>query len=127
MPDIVHMPIPPGGEPVLDHPREDRRVAGCPERLTWTSHESGPMTAGTWHAQPGRWRIVFPETRQEYFFVLEGHVRLHAPDGRSTDVKAGEGAVIPPGFVGEFEVVAAVKKQFVLVDQEACEGGLAFE
>lgn len=119
MPDIVHMPPQPTGDPVLDHPRPERRVAGCPDRLTWTQHEAGPMTAGTWSCQPGRWRIVFPATRQEYFFVLEGLVRLHRAQGGFTEVRAGEGAVIPPGFEGEFEVLAPVRKQFVLVDLEA--------
>jgi uncharacterized protein len=31
-------------------------------------------------------------------------------------VGPGQGAVIPPGFEGEFEVLEAVRKQFVLVD-----------
>jgi uncharacterized cupin superfamily protein len=104
-----------GLEPVLDQPRVDRRVQGAPQRKTWTLHEAGPMSAGVWECEPGRWRIVFPTGRQEYFHVLEGHVRLHGNAG-VVDVRPGQGAVIPPGFEGEFEVVTAVRKQFVLVD-----------
>jgi uncharacterized cupin superfamily protein len=99
----------------LDRPRPDRLVAGNPLRQTWLLHEAGPVSAGVWACEPGRWRIVFPATRQEYFHVLSGRVRLHGPSG-ATDIGPGQGGVIPPGFEGEFEVVEAVRKQFVLVD-----------
>jgi uncharacterized cupin superfamily protein len=32
-------------------------------------------------------------------------------------VRAGEGAVIPAGFVGAFEVVEAVRKHFVVIER----------
>ena len=101
--------------PVHDQPREDRRVEGAPHRQTWTLHETGPMTAGICACEVGRWRIVFPPGRQEYFHVLEGQVRLHGPAG-AVDIGPGQGGVIPPGFEGEFEVLAPVRKHFVLVD-----------
>lgn len=104
--------------PTLDRPRPDRLVAGNPLRQTWLLHEAGPMSAGVWECEVGRWRIVFPATRQEYFHVLSGLVRLHGPLG-ATDIGPGQGGVIPPGFEGEFEVVEAVRKQFVLVDTAA--------
>lgn len=106
-----------GQAPALDQPREDRRVAGAPLRKTWLAHEAGPMSAGTWECEVGRWRIVFPPAKQEYFFVLSGRVRLHERTGGAfTEVGPGQGAVIPPGFEGEFEVVEPVRKQFVLVE-----------
>lgn len=101
--------------PALDQPRADRRIEGAPQRKTWTLHEAGPMSAGVWECEPGRWRIVFPPGRQEYFHVLQGRVRLHGHDG-PTDIGPGQGGVIPPGFEGEFEVLEAVRKHFVLVD-----------
>jgi hypothetical protein len=104
--------------PSLDRPRPDRLVAGNPLRQTWVLHEAGPVTSGVWACEVGRWRIVFPATRQEYFHVLAGHVRLHGPAG-VTAIGPGQGGVIPPGFEGEFEVVAPVRKQFVLVDTAA--------
>ncbi|MCE4555758.1 cupin domain-containing protein [Roseateles cellulosilyticus] len=105
-------------EPALDRPRSDRLVAGNPLRRTWTLHEAGPVSAGVWGCEVGRWRIAFPATRQEFFHVLSGRVRLHGPHG-ATDVGPGQGAVIPPGFEGEFEVLEPVRKQFVLVDTAA--------
>jgi len=47
--------------------------------------------------------------------VLQGRVRLYGPAG-FTDIDPGQGGVIPQGFEGEFEVLEAVRKQFVLVD-----------
>lgn len=104
--------------PSLDHPRPDRLVAGNPLRKTWVLHEAGPVSSGVWECEVGRWRIVFPATRQEYFHVLSGRVRLHGPAG-AADIGPGQGAVIPPGFEGEFEVLEPVRKQFVLVDTAA--------
>lgn len=117
-PAIVLIDSTAGLTPALDHPREDRRVQGAPQRQTWTLHEAGPMTAGVWECEVGRWRIVFPPGRQEYFHVLQGRVRLHGPAG-AVDIGPGQGGVIPPGFEGEFEVLEAVRKQFVLVDTTA--------
>lgn len=113
--DIVLIDSTAGLAPVHDQPREDRRVAGAPHRQTWTLHEAGPMSAGVWACEVGRWRIAFPPGQQEYFHVLAGRVRLHGPAG-AVDIGPGQGAVIPPGFEGEFEVLEAVRKQFVLVD-----------
>ncbi|MEO3691750.1 cupin domain-containing protein [Roseateles paludis] len=107
-----------GLTPTLDRPRPDRLVSGNPLRKTWVLHEAGPVTAGVWECEVGRWRIVFPPERQEYFHVLSGRVRLHGPQG-ATDIGPGQGGVIPPGFEGEFEVLEPVRKQFVLVDTAA--------
>jgi uncharacterized cupin superfamily protein len=109
----------PAAEPAIDHPRADRREVGNPERRTWTLYESGPegLNAGIWACEVGRWRIVFPPARHEYFFVLEGVVRLHDLQGGCVEVRAGEGAVIPGGFEGAFEVVERVRKHFVVVER----------
>lgn len=105
-----------GLTPEIDQPREERRVEGAPLRQTWLMHEAGPMSAGVWACEVGRWRIEFPAGQQEYFHVIEGRVCLHGEDGRRTEVGPGEAAVIPPGFRGEFEVLTPVRKHFVLVD-----------
>ncbi len=104
---------------VIDHPRPDRLEQGNPRRETWSLYESadGLMTAGIWACEVGRWRIVFPAGKEEYFFVLEGQVRLHDREGRHVDVLAGQGAVIPGGFEGAFEVISPVRKHFVVVDR----------
>jgi uncharacterized cupin superfamily protein len=112
---------PPATPGVLDRPRPDRLQAGNPARHTWALYESadGRTTAGIWACEVGRWRIVFAPNKEEYFFVLEGHVRLHDAHGGHTDVLAGQGAVIPAGFEGAFEVLAPVRKHFVVVERPA--------
>lgn len=109
----------PAAAPVVDHPRPDRREHGVPERRTWTLYESAPqgLSAGIWCCDPGRWRIVFPPDKHEYFFVLEGRVRLHERAGGFVEIGAGEGAVIPGGFEGSFEVLERVRKHFVVVER----------
>lgn len=103
----------------VDHPRADRQITGVPRRETWPLYESadGVTSVGIWSCEVGMWRIVFSSGKEEYFFVLEGHVRLHDREGRAVDVRAGEGAVIPAGFEGAFEVVRAVRKHFVVVER----------
>lgn len=103
----------------VDHPRPERLEAGNPRRETWSLYESadGQMSAGIWACEVGRWRIAFPSGKDEYFFVLEGHVRLHDRNGLAVDVLAGQGAVIPGGFEGAFEVLSPVRKHFVVVER----------
>lgn len=110
---------PPDAEPALDHPRPDRLVQGNPLRRTWTLHESaqGDLSCGVWQCEVGAWRIVFPAGKDEYFFVLEGRLRLHDAQGGFTEVAAGQGAVIPGGFEGVFEVLEPVRKHFVVVER----------
>ena len=75
----------------IDHPRPDRLVRGNPRRETWSLYESGDgvSSVGIWACEPGMWRIVFAANKEEYFFVLEGHVRLHDEAGVAVDVRAG--------------------------------------
>lgn len=108
---------PPTFEPAVDQPRPERREVGAPRRETWTlyQHAADGMDAGIWTCEPGRWRIVFGEHQHEYFFVLEGRVRLHNAQGGCTEVGPGEAAVIPAGFQGSFEVLERVRKHFVVL------------
>lgn len=119
LPPIVRIEAGADMPPSLDQPRVERRVAGAPWRKTWLLHESGPMSAGIWECEVGRWRIEFPSTEQEYFFVLSGRARLHGPAGALTDIGPGQAVVIPPGFIGEFEVLEPVRKHFVVLELPA--------
>lgn len=119
-PAIVRLDNHPTEPPAVDQPHADRRLAGCPRRETWTAFEApqGDLSAGVWTCEPGHWRIVFPPGKDEYFFVLEGRLRLHdAARGTFTEVVAGQGAVIPGGFEGSFEVIERVRKHFVVVER----------
>lgn len=108
---------PPATAPEIDYPREERREVGNPQRRTWVLYESAPagMTAGIWECEVGRWRIQMDPNEHEYMVVLQGRVRLHAPDGSATEAGPGEALVIPAGFAGSFEVVEPLRKHFVIV------------
>ena len=93
------------------------RGKGNPKRLTQSAYQHPNMDCGIWQCEVGAWNIVFSENKQEFFQVIEGIVRLHDAQGQSfVEIKAGEAGIIPPGFVGAFEVVEAVKKYYVVVE-----------
>ena len=49
--------------------------------------------------------------------MIEGVVRIHdAKTNTFIEVAAGNAGIIPPAFIGTFEVLEAVKKYYVIVD-----------
>ena len=105
------------GEVSIDYPRPDRLIKGNPQRQTQSLYEHPNMNCGFWHCEVGAWKIVFANNKQEFFQVIEGVVRLHDATTQSyVEISAGDAGIIPPGFIGSFEVVQAVKKYFVLVE-----------
>lgn len=100
-----------------DYPREDRLVRGNPQRLTQSLYEHPHMNCGIWQCEVGAWNIHFAPNKQEFFQVIEGHIRLHdASSHIVVEIRAGEAGIIPPNFVGTFEVIEKVKKYFVVVE-----------
>lgn len=101
----------------IDYPRPDRLVQGNPQRLTFSLYEHPHMNCGIWQCEVGAWNIQFADNKQEFFQVIEGVVRLHDRETQTfVEITAGDAGVIPPGFVGTFEVVEAVKKYYVVVE-----------
>lgn len=101
----------------VDYPRPDRLVQGNPQRLTFSLYEHPHMNCGIWQCEVGAWNIQFADNKQEFFQVIEGVVRLHDRETQAfVEITAGDAGVIPPGFVGTFEVVEAVKKYYVVVE-----------
>ena len=48
---------------------------------------------------------------------MEGCIRIHdAHTQNFIEIKAGQAGIIPPSFIGTFEVVEAVKKYYVIVE-----------
>ncbi|WP_326518387.1 cupin domain-containing protein [Acinetobacter sp. CAAS 2-6] len=101
----------------VDYPHPDRLVKGNPQRLTFSLYEHPHMNCGIWQCEVGAWNIQFADNKQEFFQVIEGVVRLHDRETQTfVEITAGDAGVIPPGFVGTFEVVEAVKKYYVVVE-----------
>ncbi|WP_341676857.1 cupin domain-containing protein [Niveibacterium sp. SC-1] len=111
----------PSRAPIFDNPRAERLVKGNPRRSTWEFHESadGLVSAGTWACEPGAWRIVFPATREEFFHVIEGRIRITNQRGEAKEFGPGDACVIPAGFEGIFEVIEPVRKRYVFIDRAA--------
>jgi len=110
---------------VEDRPRPDRLLQGNPLRHTWAHYETADeaLSCGIWACETGAWRICFADNKHEFFCVISGVVRLHDEAGSVVEVKAGEAAVIPAGFVGVFEVVEPVRKYFVVSQTPAQPAG----
>ena len=105
------------GEATIDYPHPDRLVKGNPERLTYSLYEHPHMSCGIWQCEVGTWNIVFADNKQEFFQVIEGAVRIYdAKTNTFIEVTAGQAGIIPPAFVGTFEVIEAVKKYYVIVE-----------
>lgn len=104
-------------EQKIDYPRPDRLVEGNPKRQTLSLYEHPHMGCGIWQCEIGAWNIQFPDNKQEFFQVIEGVIRIH--DARTQtyiEVSAGNAGIIPPNFIGTFEVLEAVKKYYVNVE-----------
>jgi uncharacterized protein len=100
----------------IDYPRTERLVKGNPKRLTKSLYEHPNMNCGIWQCEVGAWNIIFADNKQEFFNVIEGIVRIHDQTGSYIEVGAGQAGIIPPSFVGTFEVIEKVKKYFVVVE-----------
>lgn len=105
--------------PEYDHPREERRLEGNPQRTTWNhfTNGSGEVHAGIWACEKGSWRIQFAPNKDEYFYVLEGRCRVIDEQGLAAEAGPGDALVIPAGFKGVFEVVEPVRKHYVIVER----------
>ncbi|HVL76837.1 MAG TPA: cupin domain-containing protein [Noviherbaspirillum sp.] len=107
--------------PVDDPVVPERHVSGHPKRTAWPQYAnaSGEFKCGIWESAKGAWRTVFHQSKDEYFVVLEGRVRLCAEGGEPRELGPGDACVIPAGFVGIFEVVEPVRKHYVIFERAA--------
>ena len=97
----------------------DRVVEGDPHHITemhFESPDSG-LIAGTWTSTPGRWHAF--TDRDEFCYIISGHVRLIDAAGAAQTFKTGDSFLIPNGFRGFWEVVETTTKHFVIRHQES--------
>ena len=106
-------------QPIHDHPRPDRLLRGNPRRTTWNHFTStgGDIDAGLWACEPGAWRIAFADNKDEFFHVSAGRLRIGDENGSFREFGPGDAGVIPAGFRGQFEVLEAVRKHYVVVQR----------
>lgn len=93
-----------------------RVVAGDPHHVTRLRHTSpdGTCLAGTWTSTPGKWHAF--TDRDEFCFIVSGHVRLIAEDGHAQEFRTGDSFLIPNGFRGYWQVLETTTKHFVIRD-----------
>lgn len=94
----------------------DRVVEGDPHHDSTLLFESpdGRMIAGTWTSTPGKWHAF--TDRDEFCYLLSGHVRLIDEDGGTRTFRSGDAFLIPNGFRGYWEVLETTTKHFVIRD-----------
>lgn len=95
-------------------PRPETILSGKPASRTWNHYESadGKFFSGIWEADRGSWTIEYEE--DELCHILSGRSRLTDEDGHVTEVKAGDGFVIPAGFKGIWEVIEPTRKHYAI-------------
>jgi len=110
-----------GLAPQHDHPKPGRLVRGNPLRATRNLYASadGQLSCGIWNCEVGAWKIDFPASKEEYFHVLEGRIRITGESGVAAEFGPGQACVIPAGFKGLFEVLEPVSKHYVVRDAAA--------
>ena len=105
---------------------ETRRLRDLPDRVLQGDphHEStvfftdaaGEIVSGTWTSTPGKWRAF--SHRDEFCYIVSGHVRLIGDDGTIRSFKTGDAFLIPNGFKGCWEVIEPTIKHFVVRHHE---------
>ncbi len=95
----------------------EKLLQGNPRQTVWVHYTdaSGRFTAGIWHSERGRWKILY--TEEEYCQILTGVSVITDQAGLAVTVRAGEEFVIPAGFAGTWEVVEPTRKRFVIYER----------
>ena len=110
----------PADTPTLDHPKPERLIRGNPLRETWNRVDealpAGRVYCGVWRCEPGHWRIAMGPTERELFTVVSGRCRVHDARGDYQEAGPGEALYLPPGFVGEFEVLEHLTKTYMIAE-----------
>jgi uncharacterized cupin superfamily protein len=101
-----------GIPPEVERPHPDKVIAGDPVHTTWNIEDVGGLYCGIWQSTPGTWRVAYDEW--EYIRILEGVSVLTETGGGAVTLRAGDGWIIRPGFVGTWQVVETTVKEYVI-------------
>jgi uncharacterized cupin superfamily protein len=88
----------------LDGPMETRGVE------TWRSANERIGT-GIWECDAGRFRASFAG-RGEFIQVISGSMTCISEDGVTTELGPGDAMTFPPGWTGEWQVHAPLRKLY---------------
>lgn len=95
-------------------PNPEQLLKGDPQNRTqlFFASEDGDFVTGTWKSTPGTWRAL--SGKDEFCFIVEGHVRLICDSGAVSEFRAGDAFVVPNGFSGLWEVVEDTVKHYAI-------------
>jgi len=117
---LLKLTAQPADTPSLDRPKPERLIRGNPLRETWNRVDealpAGRVYCGVWRCEPGHWRIAMGPTERELFTVVSGRCRVHDARGGFEEAGPGEALYLPPGFVGEFEVLEHLTKTYMIAE-----------
>lgn len=105
------------GEPAevrTGSPDPSQLVKGSPQNETqlFFASEDGDFVTGTWESTPGTWRAL--PGKDEFCYLVKGHVRLISDSGAVAEFRAGDAFVVPNGFSGLWEVVEDTVKHYAI-------------
>jgi uncharacterized cupin superfamily protein len=88
-------------------------VGDLPKQTDSGFYEEGNFIAGTWECEPGVLQLDLDLT--EFCHLLKGHWILTSESGQVTEIKAGDSWIFPKGWKGRSEVVATVRKVYMII------------
>ena len=116
----MHKPVPKivsfASSVAAEHSAPDaaRLLSGRPVFTTHNHYADAEQRffSGVWASTTGKWRVSYAE--HEFCSMLEGRARLVSDDGSVVEFAAGDHFVIPAGFSGTWETLAACRKLYVI-------------
>ena len=112
-PFVIDFADPPASE-LRSTPDPARLLEGQPEHITRSCFESpdGSFITGIWESTPGKWRAF--TGKDEFCYIVKGHLRLISDSGEARTFKTGDSFVIPQGFAGCWEVIEPTTKHYAI-------------
>jgi uncharacterized cupin superfamily protein len=103
-------------ERVEKYSPQETLVKGNPKQAVQLFFDSAehPVKSGIWEGEPGAYRLAFPASKHEFFYSVEGRVRVIPDGGAASEYGVGDACLLPGGFSGVFEILEAAKKHFVI-------------
>lgn len=102
-----------GMTPDIQRPDPSKVVAGDPVHTNWMIEDRDGLYCGQWQSTPGAWQVNY--TEWEYVLILEGVSILHEEGAAPVTLRAGDRAILRPGFSGIWEVVETTLKDYVIL------------
>ena len=94
----------------------EKMISGTPAQSVWNSYtdSSEKFSAGIWQGDTAKWKVNY--TEDEFCFLINGRVELTDREGVTQQFSAGDGFVVPAGFVGTWENLEPTAKYYAIME-----------